>query len=76
MRFDKFTVKAQEAIQESQRIAEKYGHQQIDPEHIMTALALQQDGIVVPLFKKMGADPAVLLKQLEEALNGFPKVYG
>ncbi len=76
MRFDKFTVKAQEAIQEAQRIAEKYGHQQIDPEHITTALALQQDGIVVPLLKKMGADPAVLLKHLEEALDKLPKVSG
>ncbi len=76
MRFDKFTVKAQEAIQEAQRIAEKYQHQQVDPEHVMTALAVQPDGIVVPLLRKMGVDPAVLLKQLEEALEKVPRVYG
>ena len=76
MRFDKFTVKAQEAIQESQRVAEKYQHQQVDPEHVMTALALQQDGIVIPILKKLGVDPLVLLRQLEEALDKLPKVYG
>ena len=76
MRLDKFTVKAQEAIQESQRVAEKYQHQQVDPEHVMTALALQQDGIVIPILKKLGVDPLVLLRQLEEALDKLPKVYG
>ncbi len=76
MRFDKFTVKAQEAIQESQRVAEKYQHQQVEPEHVMTALALQQDGIVIPILKKLGVDPLVLLRQLEEALDKLPKVYG
>ena len=76
MRFDKFTVKAQEAIQESQRVAEKYQHQQVDPEHVMTALSLQQDGIVIPILKKLGVDPLVLLRQLEEALDKLPKVYG
>ena len=76
MRFEKFTVKAQEAIQESQRVAEKYQHQQVDPEHVMTALALQQDGIVIPILKKLGVDPLVLLRQLEEALDKLPKVYG
>ena len=76
MRFDKFTMKAQEAIQESQSIAEKYEHQQIEPEHILTALTLQKDGIVTPLLKKLGVDPAVLLKQLEESLTGIPKVHG
>jgi len=53
MRFDKFTIKAQEAIQESQNIAEKFDHQQIEPEHILMALVLQQEGIVTPLLQKM-----------------------
>ncbi len=76
MRFEKFTIKAQEAIQEAQTIAEKYEHQQVEPEHILTALTLQKDGIVIPMLKKLGVDPAAVLKQLEESLTKIPKVYG
>ena len=76
MRFEKFTIKAQEAIQEAQTIAEKYEHQQVEPEHILTALTLQKDGIVIPMLKKLGVDPAAVLKQLEESLTKMPKVYG
>jgi len=76
MRFDKFTMKAQEGIQESQNIAGKYEHQQIEPEHILMALTLQQDGIVTPILKKLEVDPAVVLKRLEELIAKIPKVYG
>ena len=76
MRFDKFTMKAQEAIQESQGIAEKYGHQQIEPEHLLMALTLQKDGIVTPILKKLEVDPAIVLSQLEELLTRIPKVSG
>ena len=62
MRFDKFTIKAQEAIQESQNIAEKYDHQQIEPEHLLMALTLKQEGIVVPILQKLGIDPPVVLQ--------------
>ena len=76
MRFDKLTMKAQEAIQESQGIAEKYGHQQIEPEHLLMALTLQKDGIVTPILKKLEVDPAIILSQLEELLTRIPKVSG
>jgi ATP-dependent Clp protease ATP-binding subunit ClpB len=76
MRFDKFTIKAQEAIQESQNIAEKYDHQQIEPEHILMALTLKQEGIVVPILQKLGIDPAVVLQQVEEAFKKIPQVHG
>jgi len=76
MRFDKFTTKAQEIIQESQNISEKYDHQQIEPEHILMALILQQEGIVTAILKKLGVDITVILRQVEEALNKLPKVYG
>jgi ATP-dependent Clp protease ATP-binding subunit ClpB len=76
MRFDKFTVKAQEAIQESQNLAEKYDHQQIEPEHILMALTLKQEGIVVPILQKLGIDPAVVLQQVEEAFQKIPQVHG
>lgn len=76
MRFDKFTIKAQEVVQESQSIAEKHEHQQIEPEHLLMALISQQEGIVIPLLQKLGVDPAVVLKRVEEALQKIPKVYG
>ncbi len=76
MRFDKFTIKAQEAIQESQNIAEKYDHQQIEPEHILMALTLPQEGIVAPLLQKLGVDPAVVMQKTEQALQKIPRVQG
>jgi ATP-dependent Clp protease ATP-binding subunit ClpB len=76
MRFEKFTIKAQEGLQEAQTIAGNYEHQQVEPEHILSALTVQKDGIVIPMLKKLGVDPAAVLKQLEEYLTKLPKVYG
>ncbi len=50
MQFDKFTIKSQEAIQESQTIAERLGHQEIKPEHLLSALLEQKDGVIIPRF--------------------------
>ncbi|MEK6591392.1 MAG: AAA family ATPase [Nitrospinota bacterium] len=76
MRFDRFTLKAQEAVQESQSIAEKHEHQAIDVEHLLYALVAQSDGIVQPIIKKLGADPKNLIKKIEDELNKIPKVHG
>ncbi|MBI3584394.1 MAG: hypothetical protein HY096_10670 [Nitrospinae bacterium] len=48
IRFDRFTLKAQEAVQESQSVAEKHGHQAVDVEHLLYALISQSDGIAQP----------------------------
>jgi ATP-dependent Clp protease ATP-binding subunit ClpB len=76
MRFDKFTLKAQEALQEAQALAEKHEHQQIEPEHLLLALLQQSEGIVPQVFQKLGASLPTLLSQLEEVLSKIPKVYG
>ncbi len=76
MRFDKFTLKAQEAIQEAQSIAEKYGHQTIDVEHLLHALIEQTGGVVVPILQKLGADPKIILEKVVEKLEKLPKVSG
>ncbi|MBI4378633.1 MAG: AAA family ATPase [Nitrospinae bacterium] len=76
MRFDRFTLKAQEAVQEAQNIAEKREHQAIDVEHLLYALVAQSDGIVQPIIKKLGADPKNLIKKIEDELNKIPKVHG
>ncbi|MBE9502810.1 MAG: AAA family ATPase, partial [Proteobacteria bacterium] len=76
MRFDKFTVKSQEAIAEAQSIAERKGHQQIESEHLLMALLDQSEGVVVPLLKKMGVESGMVRDKTEEALNKVPKVSG
>ena len=57
MKLDKFTVKAQEALQEAQAIARKRDHQEILPEHLLAALLQQQDGLVPPLLQRVGVEP-------------------
>jgi len=76
MRFDKLTLKAQEALQEAQALAEKHEHQQIEPEHLLLALLQQSEGIVPRVFQKLGANIPSILSQLEERLKEIPKVYG
>ena len=54
LRFDKLTVKAQEALQAAQEIAARSGQQQIEPLHLLWALIAQGDGVVPPLLEKLG----------------------
>jgi len=75
-RFEKLTTKAQEAVQAAQDRAGKLRHQQLDVEHALLALLEQQDGVVLPLLKKLGADPGSVQADVEEALTKVPKVEG
>jgi len=75
-RFDKFTLKSQEAVEAAQEIAAKRKQQQIEIEHLVLALLDQQDGVVVPVIKKLGADPGRLRSDVEEALSRLPAVEG
>ncbi|MBL6968421.1 MAG: type VI secretion system ATPase TssH, partial [Desulfobacteraceae bacterium] len=76
MRFDKFTLKAQEVIQASQQLAERFGHQQIEPEHLIMAILEQRDGVVPPLLGKIGVDQNQLIRSFQSALEKLPKVSG
>ena len=76
MRLDKLTIKSQEALQEAQHLAEKYQHQQIEPEHLLEAALKQDGGIAQPMLKKLGADPAIILNRLDAALKKLPRVEG
>jgi ATP-dependent Clp protease ATP-binding subunit ClpB len=76
MRFDKFTLKAQEALQEAQTLAEKNEQQQLEPEHLLLALIQQSEGIIPQVFQKLGVSLPPLKSQLEENLKKIPKVYG
>jgi ATP-dependent Clp protease ATP-binding subunit ClpB len=76
MNIDKFTLKAQEALQEAKSVAERKHHQQIDVEHLLLALLGQKEGIVVPLLQKLGANPDLIVSQLENELSRIPQVTG
>jgi ATP-dependent Clp protease ATP-binding subunit ClpB len=76
MNIEKFTLKAQEALQEAKAIAEQKHHQQIDVEHLLLALLGQKEGIVIPILQKLGANPSVVASQLEEELRRIPQVTG
>ncbi|MEW5723038.1 MAG: AAA family ATPase, partial [Thermodesulfobacteriota bacterium] len=76
MRFDKMTLKSQEAVAEAQKIAENRGHQGIEPLHLAKALLEQREGIVRPIIQKLGPQPGALLARLESELNRLPQVQG
>ncbi|MRR08170.1 MAG: hypothetical protein EG828_14840, partial [Deltaproteobacteria bacterium] len=76
MRFDKFTVKVQEALQEAQSLAGKLGHQAVDMEHLLAALIRQPEGIVSAALKKLGADTRLIQREVEKALHSLPKISG
>ncbi len=76
MRLDRFTIKAQEAIASAQRIATDSTNQYITPEHLLAALLQQDEGIVAPILKKVGANVEAIKRDIQEELNRLPKVYG
>src|SRR5438477_5887062 len=69
MRLDKFTIKAQEALQAAQSLAEQQSHQAIEPEHLLTTLIEQREGIVGPLLAKLGPHP----EEKYQALQRYAK---
>ncbi len=76
MRMDKLTTKAQEALQEAQALAERRGHQELTPEHLLAALLTQEQGVVPALLRKVGLDLAVVQANVESALDAQPQVRG
>jgi ATP-dependent Clp protease ATP-binding subunit ClpB len=76
MQFDKFTIKSQEAIQESQSIAERSGHQEIKPEHLLGAVLEQKDGVITPVLQKMGINLTSLIDDAKHLIDKLPKVSG
>ena len=76
MRPDRMTLKAQEALQQSQELARSFGHPEIRPLHLLLALTRQQEGIVAPILEKLGADPRAVAAATEDRLESLPKVEG
>src|SRR5579864_7054155 len=76
LRFEKMTVKAQEAVQSAQEVAARQENQQIEPIHLLAALVAQADGVVPPLLARLGIHTEVLTQEIEREIARLPKVQG
>jgi ATP-dependent Clp protease ATP-binding subunit ClpB len=76
MDMNKFTQKSQEAVSEAQAAAVRFGHQQIDAEHLLLALVSQENGLAPRLLDRAGIKPQSYLQALETELGNMPKVSG
>ncbi len=76
MRYDKLTLKAQEALQDADSLAHSFSHPSLDVEHLLLALVEQKDGVIPPLLDRMGADSGELSGALRQALGQKPRVTG
>src|SRR5208282_3206859 len=74
--FDKFTVKAQEAVSAAEQVAGRFGNQQIEPVHLLLALLDQPEGIIPALLEKLGAAAATVRREAEAACQKLPQVEG
>jgi ATP-dependent Clp protease ATP-binding subunit ClpB len=76
LRFDKMTVKAQEALQQANEVAARHENQQIEPVHLLQALVAQTDGVVPPLLARLGIRTEALTQEIEREIARLPKVQG
>ena len=76
MRYDKLTVKAQEALASARDLAIQKRHAEVMPEHLLAALLAQDGGLVPRVLQKLGADPRVVAADLDRALARLPQVSG
>ena len=73
MRFDRFTERAQEAAQRAAEIIQRYGHNQIDTEHILLALIEQPGGVIPQILEKLNVSAEALTERLDATLRASPK---
>src|ERR1700675_1711144 len=76
MQPDRFTVKSQEAVATATRLASEGGNPEIAPPHLLLALLEQEDGLVVPVLQKLGADVAAITARARDAVAALPTVSG
>ena len=76
LRFDKMTVKAQEALQQAQEVAASHQNQAVEPIHLLAALVQQADGVVPPLLARLGIRHELLTQDVEREIERLPKVQG
>jgi len=76
IRFDKLTLKGQEALQSAQSHAQEKGNPQVAPEHLLWALVEQKEGVVLPVLQKLGVNLQKLAQDLADLVAKLPKVQG
>ena len=76
MTLENYTKKSVEAIEETQKLADRYGQQELQPEHLLYALLDIEDSLIVKILMKQGVAVDALKGKAEELLNGLPKVSG
>ena len=76
MKLEKFTFKAQEALQSAQKLAESYNHTELHPEHLLKALVDQEGGIIPVILDRLGVNSKIVSTELEEILERLPRVSG
>jgi ATP-dependent Clp protease ATP-binding subunit ClpB len=76
MRLDRFTLRGQEAIQAAIELSERNQNQQVEPEHLLSAMLEQPEGIVKPILGKLAVNVPVLLNDVQAAIGRFPQVKG
>jgi len=74
MQPDRFTIKSQEALQAAQRLADERRNPQTTPEHLLAVLLEQDGGVVAPVLRKLGVEPAAVRQSLSPALDALPKL--
>src|SRR4051794_41790509 len=76
MQPDRFTVKSQEAVAAAQRLAAEHRNPEVAPAHLLLALLDQEDGLVVPVLQKVGADVPSIRSRTLEAVDALPELGG
>ncbi|MFZ0688153.1 MAG: ATP-dependent chaperone ClpB [Terriglobales bacterium] len=76
IRWDKFTVKAQEAVQRANELASEHGNSELAPLHLLAALVEDKEGIVAPVLEKIGIGPQAVLNDVYKEIEKLPKVSG
>src|SRR5690554_323833 len=76
MNLNNYTIKSQEAIQQAQQLAQGYGHQQIENEHLFKAISVVDENVLPFILKKLNINIPVLYQAVEKQLESYPKVSG
>ena len=76
MRFDKFTLKSQELVQEAHDLTSKHSHQQIEPAHFLYVMLNDADSIAASILRKIGVSPDDINREVLKSIESLPKVQG
>src|SRR5690606_31988781 len=79
LRFDRFTERAQDAAARAYEILQRYGHNQVDTEHILLALLEQQDGVIPQIIERLSVDVSMMRTRVDDILRRSPRtaaIYG